>query len=172
MIKPQNVTFVTANGAPSPGIAFVRDAIRRWGQEIKKARGQAGGFIVSTGEEIVDAVIRIQLYTQAELDAWTDWVKIWDNNPPNKAIEVWHPTLVDRNIRNVVPLEVGSPMQESPRGPNVATIKIRKFTPKPVASLGRPTSAAKKPAAEDAQDAELRRLLEEEARKTKKADAG
>jgi len=165
MAMPDETTFVVVAGLTSPGICkFLSPPVRRYSFDEKKTRGRSGSWFKPTGEKATEVSIAFELYDEFDLDAWTVFAAVLDDSPKDQALDITHPTLADRKLTSVVVEEVGAPVAAFAGGPHVATVKLRKFTPKPPpVRVGRAKGSnddKKKPRVEDELDKALRKKAE------------
>lgn len=98
----------------SPGLCDVEGAgsPREW-EEIA-GYGWSGGFLRFRGVKLAHFSIRFRLYTEADWLEWSVFKPLVDKPPYGKrprALDIWHPVLVDQGIYSVVVEDLGQPMQ-------------------------------------------------------------
>ncbi len=165
MTWPADVTRCRIAGQLTPGICALTDVQRTFGFDTKKARGEAGEYDVATGEKNAEFTLTIELYDEDDLSEWLVFAPVVTEAPKDKALDFWHPTTQAAGITSVTVRNVTAPTAREPGGPLVVVVKLKRFTPKPKESLGRPKGGAAKPGAttvKDEQDKEIDRLLEQE----------
>lgn len=109
----------------SPGLCDISGANspREW--EQRKAVGWSGAIVVYKGVDLARFSVRLRLYTS---DDWVDWSRfkpLVDKPPPRKrprAMDIWHPLLVDQGIYSVVVEDLG---QAEQTGEGEWTIEIK-----------------------------------------------
>lgn len=162
---PTDITFATVAGQRTPGTLTIKGLHREWKSDSKEARGSAGEYYQETGEKNTEFELVISLWNAQDWLDWYAWIPVIDNATKEKALDFWHPLAAETNITEVTRVKVMRPEADGNGGPDVARITLRKFTPKPKTDqLARPKGATRKgqTTVEDAQDVEIRRLLEQE----------
>lgn len=130
----------------SPGLCDIEGANspREW--EERPGYGWSGSFLWFKGIRLAHFTIRIRLYTD---DDWTDWYafKPLIDRPPAghrpRAIDVWHPILVNQGIHSLVVEDVGPTTQGEP-GEWIVEIKCIEYRA-PKYALSQPNGAKATP---------------------------
>jgi hypothetical protein len=98
----------------SPGIADIAGASspRKW--EEREPHGSSGATVVFKGIGLAHFSVKLRLYTALDWDEWERFKPLVDKPPDDKdprAIDIWHPILVDQGIFSAVVEDVGPPEQ-------------------------------------------------------------
>jgi hypothetical protein len=99
------VDYAIVAGKRTPGLAIVEkgEAKQNWDQT--RGYGLSGAVARYTGDALVDLLLRIQLRTAAEWDAWEEFKSVVAKPPRGvrpKALEFWHPFAADLGVTSVV----------------------------------------------------------------------
>lgn len=103
----------------SPGLCEIQGANspREW--EERPGYGWSGSFLWFKGIRLAHFSITFRLYSEQD---WIDWYKfkpLLDRPPVGKrprALDIWHPLLVDQGIYAVQVEDMGPPIQTSDNG--------------------------------------------------------
>ncbi len=141
----------------SPGLVDIdgADSPRNW--EEMPGYGWSGALLRFKGIGLAHFSIKLRLYTAQD---WIDWAvfKPLVDRPPlgrrPRALDVWHPLLVDQGIYSLVVENLGQPMQTD-SGEWTIEIKCIEYR-MPKYSLATPSGAAATPV--DPYEQEIERL--------------
>jgi hypothetical protein len=98
----------------SPGLCDIEGANspREW--EERPGYGWSGSFLWFKGIRLAHFSLRFRLYTSDDWLDWSTFKPLLDRPPAGKrprALDVWHPILVDQGIYSLVVEDVGQPTQ-------------------------------------------------------------
>jgi hypothetical protein len=144
-----------------PGIGRIQKAgsPRKWDE--RGGYGASGGVLVFRGRKLPQYDGIIELYTEADWEAWRIFKPLVDRPPFGsipKALDIWHPYLADLGIKSCVVLDVSQP-EEMDLGGHRITVSFQEFRPLKL-SLAKP-EASKKTADNDPYDKEIARLTDQ-----------
>lgn len=108
------VSFALVAGQRTPGTLTLEgaDATTKWDE--RDGPFLSGAFLVGGGRKLVNFTMRIVLLTSADWAAWYAFRPLVKRPPFGtrpKALDVWHPWLVDQEVRSAVVEKVGQPRQ-------------------------------------------------------------
>lgn len=148
------IDYILIAGTRSPGIAKITTppkTLFKW--EEKSGRGSSGSHLVYTGQGVATIDVTLEFYDEADFEGWDVFKMLL--GPPvtssrsstggggesiltpettstvttSKAIEVWHPQLIDRGITSVVVSEVGAPEPLDETGVWGVKFQLKQYTP-------------------------------------------
>lgn len=98
----------------SPGLCEITGANspREW--EERKGYGWSGALVIFKGIGLARFSVKLKLYTAADWRDWSLFKPLVDKPPLGKrprALDIWHPLLVDQGIYAVVVEDLGQPEQ-------------------------------------------------------------
>jgi hypothetical protein len=98
----------------SPGLCDISGANspREW--EERKGYGWSGAVVVFRGTGLARFSVKLRLYTADDWLGWSTFKPLVDKPPPGKrprAMDIWHPILVDQGIYSVVVEDLGQTEQ-------------------------------------------------------------
>ena len=132
----------------SPGIAEVVGASspRKWDE--REGFGITGSFSVFKGRGLAHFSVKLRLYTPEDWTGWAAWKPLVDKLPTRRGgsgkdsgvLDIWHPLLVDRDIKAVAVEEVKAP-EQTDHGEWTIEIRFIEFR-HPKLTLAKPEGAA------------------------------
>lgn len=161
-------------GVRSPGIVRkITGHDRKVGWDIKKGPGQSGASMTRTSEEPVPFTVEIYLADREDFDAWPAFLALINSTvsgPTPKALDCYHPDLVEQGISSVVK-DTSFGTEHDGLGGQIKRVRLIEYRP-PKAKGGSPSGSKAKPKKADpdpndpnyAALQELKRLTDEYAR--------
>lgn len=175
MINPldheEAYNHVILAGVRSPGIlTAISGHDRKIGWDIKKGPGQSGASMTRTSEDPVAFTLEFFLADREDFDAWPAFLGLVDSTvsgPSPKALDIYHPDLVEQRIASVVK-DTSFGTEHDGKGGQIKRIKLIEYKP-PKAKGGSPSGSKTKPQPDPndpnyAALMELKRLTDEYAR--------
>src|SRR5690349_9851349 len=109
------ISFATVDGQRTPGTCVIdgADAAIKWDE--RDGPFLSGAFLAGGGRKLVPFTMRISLLTSVDWAAWYAFRPLVKRPPVGtrpKAHDVWHPWLVDQEVRSAVVKNVGQPKQD------------------------------------------------------------
>lgn len=166
---------VILGGVRSPGqLRKITGHDRKIGWDIKKGPGQSGASMTRTSEDPVPFELEFFLASREDFDAWPAFRGLIDSTvsgPVPKALDIYHPDLVENLITSVVK-DTSFGTQHDGLGGQVKKIRLIEYKPAK-AKGGSPSGSSSKPKSKANPDpndpnaaalAELARLTDEYAR--------
>lgn len=130
----------------SPGLCDISGANSPREYEERKGYGLSGAIVIFRGVGLAHFSVRFRLYTTQDWDEWEQFKPLVDKPPLGRrprALDIWHPLLVDQGIYAVAIEDLGQPDQTED---GVWTIEIKCVEYRfPKYSLSQPDGAAATP---------------------------
>jgi hypothetical protein len=155
---------VILGGKRSPGVVTITGHNHKVGWDIKTAKGQAGASMSRKSEEPVPFTCTFFLADREDRDAWPAFLGLINSTisgPEPKALDIYHPDLVEQGITSVVKAETQGTKHDG-KGGQIKVVQLIQYRP-PKKSGGSPKGSKAKPKNDPnaAAKAELERLLNE-----------
>jgi hypothetical protein len=153
------VDYALVAGKRTPGLAIVEKASAKLKWDQAQGYALSGAIARYTGDELADFILRIQLRTTEEWEAWDEFKTIVAKPPRGvrpKALDFWHPFTADLGVTSVVVKERSQPNPIEDGTVFEITIALMQYRrPKPQYAA---PEAAKTQASEDPYDKAIERL--------------
>ncbi|SRR5258708_2215308 len=94
----------------SPGICIINNAERKYGWDIKRGKGTLGGTVTFNESPPVEFSIQFLLWEPQHFIQWSTFRTLFKYDPTKKtttAIDIYHPSLADIDIKSVVCKSLG-----------------------------------------------------------------
>lgn len=158
----------------SPGICTISGAERKFGWDIKKGKGTLGGTLTFNESPPVEFSIEFELWEPSHFVEWDTFRTLFKYDPTKKsttAIDIYHPSLADLDIKSVVCKSLGAIEHKGKQLYSVKVDLIEYHPPPKKSAVSTPDTS--KPNANtpgigkqpdpiaDAQQAEIQKLLTE-----------
>jgi hypothetical protein len=114
--NPQAWDFVLVGQTLSPGLAEVGKWVRKHDFQIKSGKGTVGATVTFIQKPPAQGTIKFKLWLPEHFVAWETFRKLLKYDPTKKvvqAIDLWHPSLADIDIKSVVVTDIGNMMPET-----------------------------------------------------------
>lgn len=131
----------------SPGLCDIvgANSPRNW--EERDGAGMSGATIVFHGIKLAHFSVRFRLYTEQDWSEWNQFSPLLIKPPPRvepRALDIWHPILVDQGIYSVAVEDVGPPDQTQD-GEWTIEVKFSEYRGEPKHTLAKPKGAVATP---------------------------
>ncbi len=131
----------------SPGLATIDGAStpRQWDQ--RRGYGLTGSTVIYRGNRLSPFVVQLKLLTTQDWEDWEDFRQIVQRAPAgerSRAMDIWHPILVDLGIVSVVIEDVTQPRKDGDTNVWLIDIKCLEFR-LPVFDLAQPEGSDERP---------------------------
>jgi hypothetical protein len=177
ILHPEAYDVVTIGGKASPGVikpGGITGFKRAHEWEVKKGKGTLGATLTYVQRPPAQGSITFTLVEQIHFELWEDFRPQFKYDPTKtnpQAVDIFHPVLADLDIGSVVCDSI-SQLENDGYGEWTCTVSLTEYAPPPKKpAVGTPTTSqtntpsstagAQQPAVQDAQQAEIARLLEE-----------
>jgi len=175
--NPEAYDVVVLGGVTSPGVVkpgAITGFKRAHEWDIKKGKGAKGATLTYVQRPPAQGTITFTLGTREHFTAWESFRPQFKYDPTKKnpqALDIFHPVLADLDIHSVV-CESLSQLENDGYGEWTCVVELCEYFPPPKApAVGTPTTsqtntnpktaANQQPAVQDAQQAEIQRLLDQ-----------
>ena len=152
------IDYFILQGKKSPGIARVQRAGSPRKFDERGGYGASGSVLVFMGRRLATFDAVIELYTVDDWDAWRAFMPLTARPPIGqrpKSLDIWHPYLVDLEIKSCVVTDALQP-EPMDQGGHSITIQFQEWR-QLTQSLAKP-EASKNAASTDPYDKEIERL--------------
>jgi hypothetical protein len=170
--NPQSWDAFQAGQITAPGICEVSEFKRAHEFDVKKGKGTYGATVTFVGRPPAKGSVKFLLWLPRHFTEWDAFRPLLKYDPTKKsvqAVDVYHPSLADIDIKSVVVESIGNAMKEAP-GLYSITVELLEYFPAPKKSaVSTPTQSQatqdnttvgkQPPAAQDAQQAEIADLM-------------
>jgi len=169
---PNDWDYFTIGGFASPGVAVVHEFKRRHEFDVKKSKGVYGATITFIGRPPATGRIQLIFFQTAHFVSWAGFRPLLKYNPTKsavQAVDIFHPSLDDIDIKSVVCESIGNIVHEGNKKYTVEIEFLEYFPPPPISAVSTPTTSApdtdpNKPGVEpdpvgDANDKQIATLL-------------
>ena len=158
----------------SPGVCVVSGAERKYGWDVKKGKGTQGATLTFNESPPVEFSIKFMLWEIDHFVQWSTFRTLFKYDPTKKAttaIDIYHPSLADIDVKSVVCKKIGAIEHEGKQLYSVTVDLIEYHPPPKKSAVSTPDTS--KPNANtpgigtqpdpiaDAQQAEIAKLLAE-----------
>lgn len=171
---PEVYDVVRIGGVTSPGVikpGGITGFKRAHEWEKKKGKGVRGATLSYVQRPPAEGSITFTLVDRIHFEQWEDFRPQFKYDPTKtnpQAVEIFHPVLADLDIHSVVADSI-SQLENDGVGEWHCTVELTEYAPPPKKStVSTPTTSVvetltknKEPAVQDAQQAEIARLLAE-----------
>lgn len=160
----------TIAGRDTPGLATVTGAKRPRKWDEKEGPGASGASLTYRGDRLVAPTLTLKLWEPEHFDEWEDLHAYLKPLVKGKAVDFFHPSVEDLDVRSVVIEEIGQrEMIEGSGGAATVAITLKEFRPPPKANATGSPNGSKNGSgkgggtttAQSEQEKEIARLLEE-----------
>lgn len=107
---PEQWDTVFMMGIPTPGVARVKSAKRRYKWDAKETKGRSGATCTFQGEPLADIDVEVDLWTEEQIVIeWPVFLQVImrsTTSPVPAAMAVEHPALAMLEIRDVVVTDI------------------------------------------------------------------
>lgn len=177
--NPQAWDVIRVGSATSPGICKITGVKRGFEWDVKRGKGSLGATVTFVQRPPAKIAILFRLWTANHFQQWDVFRPLLKFDPTKKsvqAVDIYHPALADIEITSVVVESIGAIEHAGDQLYTVAVELLEYFPPPKVSAIGTPTtsqganSAGGKgggtpgtppPTTDDAQQAEIKRLLQQ-----------
>ena len=174
IFNPESWDKVQIGLFSSPGICTVKGAERKYGWDIKKGKGTIGGTLTFNEAPPVESTITFLLWEHQHFLDWANFRPLFKYDPTKTqttAIDIYHPSLADIDVKSVVCKKVGAIEHQGKQLYSVDIDLIEYHPPPKKSAVATPSTS--KPNANtpgigtqpdpvaDAQQAEIAKLLNE-----------
>jgi hypothetical protein len=144
----------------SPGLCDISGANSPRNWEERKGYGWSGALVVYRGLGLARFSVKLRFYTDDDWNEWATFKPLVNKAPPGKrprAMDVWHPILVDQGIYAVVVEDLGQ-IDQTAEGEWTVEIKMVEYrSPKYALTKIEGTQATP----EDPREKKIKQLREE-----------
>lgn len=109
------VDYILLSGVRSPGLAVLSGAGSPRGWDERRGYGLTGSTLIFRGNRLSRFACTLRLFTDEHWAEWEDFKDLVQRPPVgerDRAMDIWHPILVDLEINSVVVENVAQPIRE------------------------------------------------------------
>ena len=127
-----------------PGVCEVKEFKRRHEWDKKKGKGAYGETITFIQRPAATGSIKFLLWTAQHFTDWDSFRKLLKFDPTKKtvqAVDIYHPSLADIDIKSVVTESIGNIQHEGEQLYSITVDFLEYFPPPPKSAVSTPTNS-------------------------------
>lgn len=144
LANPNRWDIVVIGGNICPGYVEISGFERKWNWDTKTGKGAQGTTNTYTGKPAVEGELTFYLWTGLHFLQWEQFRPLFKYDPTKKttqAIDIFHPSLADLDIKSVVCQSVG-PIKHVGNNLYACHVKLIEYVPPPkAAAVATPTGS-------------------------------
>lgn len=131
--NPQDYDFIVVGSARSPGICRPFEPKRKHEWDVKKGKGVRGATVTYVGQAPAQWDVVFELWQASHWDDWASFATLLKYDSTKKAvqaIDIYHPSLAEVDIKSVVVEAIGAITHEG-KGLYTRTVSFLEYFPPP-----------------------------------------
>lgn len=129
--NPELYEAAYIGGVPTPGKVWFQGHDRPINWDVKKSKGQSGASMELNSEDPREFTMNLYLVDSTDFDAWPalrDALLSTISGSTPKALDIYHPDLVEVNIKSIVLSNLGGVAHDG-KGGQTRAIKLHEYAP-------------------------------------------
>lgn len=144
LLNPQAWDVVKVGGRASPGLCKVSEAKRAFEFDVKKGKGTLGATITFVGRPPAKFSVTFRLWTSLHFQQWDVFRPFLKYDPTKQtvqAVRMYHPSLADIDIHDVVTESIGNIIHEGDQLYTITCEFLEYFPPPKTSAVSTPTGS-------------------------------